>query len=207
MSNPIRLELSSLPRRHPQSGEDLLYDYGRAAVHRLCVDPDSLPEGAEEREVTIGHTPVGEITAMTHRVIVGWAGHLNREFCERAGISRNAIDLTEAAAIVFAALTISEFEGGRIQHVIQTTGRGDYYVEVDWQAKPALLEIRGVLADDTPTGSVTRAKVQEKRKKIVSGYVSVTAFRHRHSGMPYSALCFVSPPPSKPAKAAKRKRK
>lgn len=206
MPNPIRLELSSLPQRHPQSGKDLLYDYGRAAVHRLCVDPESLPAGVEEREVTVEHTTVGRNDSETHRVTVGWAGHLDREFCERASISKNAVDLTEAAAIVLAALTVSEFERGRIRHVSGIGTGGDYYVEVDWQVKPALLEIRGILADETPTGSVTRAKVQEKRKQVVTGYVSVTAFRHRHSGTPYTTLCFVAPP-AKPAKNTKRKRK
>lgn len=206
MSNPIRLELSSLPQRHPSSGEDLLYDYGRAAIHRLCIDPDPLPEGVEEREATIEHTPVGGTMAKTHKVVVGWSGHLDREFCERASVSRNAIDLTEAAAIVLAALTISEFERGRIRHVIQTTGRGDYYVEVDWMAKPALLEIRGVLDDDTPTGSLTRAKAQEKRQQVEEGYVSVTAFRHRGSGTPHSILCYTTRPPQR-KKAGKRGRK
>lgn len=206
MSNPIRLELSSLPQRHPLSGEDFLYDFGRAAIHRLCVDPDVLPEGVEERKMTIEHTRVGARTAVTHQVIIGWAGHLDREFCERANVTRNAVDLTEAAAIVLAALTISEFEHGRIQHVSSIGTGGDYYVEVDWRVKPALLEIRGVMADDTPTGSLTRAKVEEKRKQVGTGYVSVTAFRHRHSGTPFSVLCY-STQVSTSVRAAKRKRK
>jgi len=206
MSNPIRLELSSLPQRHPLSGEDLLYDYGRATIHRLCVDPDLLPDGVEEREVTIEHTPVGANLFTAHRVIVGWSGHLERDFCVRASVSKNAIDLTEAAAIVFAALTVSEFERGRIQHVIQTTAKGDYYVEVDWRAKPALLEIRGILEDDTPTGSVTRAKAEEKRQQVEEGYVSVTAFRHLGSGTPHSILCYTTRP-LRGKKAGKRGRK
>jgi len=206
MVNGIRLELSSLPQGHPQSGEDLLYDYGRAAIHRLCVDPHALPPDVNERGIMVEHTPVGSASPVTHRAVVGWSGHLDREFCVRAGVSKNAIDLTEAAAIVFAALTVSEFERGRILNVIQTTGKGDYYVEVDWRAKPALLEIRGVLEDDTPTGSVTRAKVQEKRQQVEEGYVSVTAFRHRGSGTPHSILCYTNRP-RQAKKAGKRGRK
>jgi hypothetical protein len=170
------------------------------------VDPDPLPDSVEERVIAVEHTPVGATSPVRHQAVVGWAGHLERDFCVRASVAKNAIDLTEAAAVVIAALTVSEFERGRVLHVIQTTAKGDYYVEVDWRAKPALLEIRGVLDDDTPTGSVTRAKTEEKRQQVGEGYVSVTAFRHRGSGTPHSILCYATNPP-RAKKAGKRGRK
>lgn len=196
-----------MPTMHPLSGEDLLYDYGRAAIHRLCVDPDPLPDGVEEREVTVEHTPVGATTATTHRAVVGWSGHLDRDFCVRASVAKNAIDLTEAAAIVLAALTVSGFECGRVAHVSGIGTGGDYVVEVDWRQEPALLEIRGVLLDDTPSGSVTRAKVQEKKGQVGEGYVSVTAFQHRCSATPHSVLCFAAHPQIAPKPPRKKGRK
>lgn len=190
MSDPIRLELSSLPARHPVSGEDILYDYGRVAVYRLCVDPDSLPGDVTERAVAVEHTPVRGEQPISITAVVGWAGHLDRAFCARACVAKNEIDVTEGAAIVLAALIVSEFERGRVLHVSRIGTRGDYLVEVDWRKEPVLLEIRGVRADDTPNGSVTRSKVKEKRDQVRHGYVSVTAFRHTCSGMPLSVLCF-----------------
>lgn len=196
MSDPIRLELSSVAEWHPAVGDLMLRLFGLAAMRRLSVHPMRLPDAVSEREVLVCHTPRGSRRTTTHRLLVGWSGVGTRDEVERANRPMDETEVTEKAAVLLSALTLAQFEGGRIIHVLQIGDGGDFQVEVDWRPEPVQLEVRGVLRDDTRTGSITRAKEREKRTQVGEGYVSVTAFHHNQTGGVYSVLCFASRPTS-----------
>lgn len=189
MSNGIRLELSSLPELHPERGDVLLECYALAAMTRLCVDPTRLSSFTWEREIVIEHTP-RQGPMVTHRAIICWDGIATHAKCQRAMRTIPARSLTEHAAIVVAALTISAFEGARIVEVLEPGAGGDYHLEVDWQPEPVQLEVSGLRSDLTPSGADTRERVKQKAEQVKLGYVSVTAFEHLSSGVVHSVLCF-----------------
>lgn len=196
MSNGVRLELSSLPKRHPKCGLALQISYGAAAVIRLCFDPVMLAKDAEDREVVFGHAAVGARATVEHRHSVYWGQQADRAFLEQLSITMPPDTLTESAAVALAALSVSEFEQGRISHVLPKGSGGDYHVEVDWRQHPVQLEVSGLRRDDSPTGAGTNARVDEKcgqvLTKVREGFVSVTAFHHQPNGQPYSLLCYVT---------------
>ena len=174
-------------------------------MRRLCVDPTRLPDTVAEREVTVDHTPRNSKRSTAHRLLIGWAGVGTRDEVERANRPMDETEVTEKAAVLLSALTLSHFEQGRIIHVLQIGTGGDFLVDVDWQPEPVQLEVRGVLRDDTRSGSVTRAKVREKRTQVGEGYVSVTAFHHHPTDGVYSVLCYATRP--RAGRRSKRKRR
>ena len=187
MAETIRLELSSLPERHP-IGDVLLHDYGSATVYRLCVDPVRLADNIFEREMIVEHSRQHSEELRLHRVIIGCTGHLDWGFCVRAAVSKNSNDLTQHAALGIAGLTASHFEQAKILNVLQIGSGPDYAIEVPWAKNPATIEMSGLRRDDTPTGDDVRSRVVEKSGVVVTGCVSVTAFSHRATGSGYSVI-------------------
>lgn len=205
MSNPTRLELSSLPQRHPRVGAALLHRYGPDAVVRLSTEPIALPHGVEERAVGVGHTPRGQTTARHVYVVIDWTGLFPSVVLEQMPRTPPALDLSEGGAVCVAALLVSHFEEGSFLNVLEIGSGGDYEVEVKWRKRPVQLEVSGLLRDDTPSGAEVRKRVTQKRQQVRDGFVSVTAFYHQATNGPYSVLCFESPRRTSPKRKGKRR--
>lgn len=196
MANEIRLELSSMPTRHPKCGRVLLRTYGEAAVVRLSLDPVRMAAGTEEREVVFGHAALGSVPTAEHRRTVSWVGLFDPSILEELLVTMPEDTLSEFGAVALAALAVSEFENAEIVQVLPKGSGGDYHLAVRWRPTLIQLEVSGVRRDDSPTGANTTARVNEKCEQVLrrtrEGFVSVSAFDHRPSSGPYTILGYVT---------------
>ena len=91
------------------------------------------------------------------------------------------------------ALLVSELERGVLEEVLQIGSGGDYNVRVVGSSDPIQMEVSGVLQDDS--GTTTTKRFSEKKAQVLTlrkqGFVSVTVFEHKASGV-YSRLAFVT---------------
>lgn len=207
MSNENALELSSLPVRHPVNGAGLLHEFAPATIVRLSMAP-TLRAGILSREIEVnwlrrpGHAPEKQV-----RRYIGWNDQEElKKVCEQLPYTKNAQDITEAAAIGVAALLIHDLEGAVLQNVLPIGNGGDYLVRVCGEHSFIQLEVSGLRKDET--GSDSRSRLRQKTDQVLTsvrvGFVSVTTFCHGPHAVVHSFQHFVR---ARPRDAASRRPK
>lgn len=175
---------SSLPTRHPAIGH-ALHDGVAHLIARLAHDPRQ--RGGQSCPIAVDWTPQGAPGRTVVRDF-DWSNEPPERLlaAEEYPDSLGERELTGRAAVVAAALLLSDLEGLSFDRVGAYGDRGDY-----WLSGRAMVEISGI-REGLP-GNVT-ARVEEKTEQLflnpdVSfGFVSITMFCDR-DGAVVGVLC------------------
>lgn len=211
MSAAWTLGISRLAELHPELA--LIENCATQLILRLSVDPTAIRSGERRREVRGEHRPRHDPdTATEFKRLIEWEG-LSPGAEDRCRRYRNTVadeTLTEWAAIGMMALLIHDLEGGTVRGVVRQGVGGDYVVSLGGDEAGQQIEVRGIREDRTPSGSITAARVREKREQILryrqTGFVSVTAFAYSDTAGVYSVLHFVKRPGRLRSGRTKRRR-
>jgi hypothetical protein len=199
MESKPKLELATLPTRHPEVGLAFLRQCGTAAVLRLSIDPFRMPGDAKAREIIIDRVTRGRPEASTvENREIGWSGldGATDEDCIRLNRAFNERRITEDAAIAVMALLIDELEGMTVEAVLQIGSGPDYFLRLKGKRSHLPVEVSGIRED--ASGGKSSSRLGEKRqqvlKKNAAGFVSVTTFSHLQTKSLHSYLHYVMKP-------------
>jgi hypothetical protein len=199
MESKPRLELATLPTRHPNVGRTFLRQCGTAAVLRLSIDPFRMPAGAKGREITIDWISRERPQSRTEEMReIGW-GDLegaSYEDCIQLSMAFPKERITEDAATAVMALLINELEGVIIEEVLPQGSGADYRVTLKSTGSDLPVEVSGIQEDRTGGESSSRLakKYNQLLKDNAAGFVSVTTFRRLQAGILHSYLHYVVKP-------------
>ncbi len=181
MSDGSVLELSSLPRRHPQVGRALLLS-GPDTVFRLTRGA-YRPEGPACEPVSINWVRrPGSVPPENLCKIIGWAELPNLEsVVPQLAYTWNNHALAERAALLVMAILAHELEGEVIRSVIQIGGGPDYVFQGGYD-----VEVSGINA--AKSRRTAQNKLAQKKRQLLAdccaGYVSVTTFSYPNADGP-----------------------
>ncbi len=197
MESISRLELATLPTRHPKIGLTFLTLCGAAAVLRLSIDPLHMPAGTMAREITINRVPRKRPNERIEEVReIGWDNieGVSEEDCIRLQRTFNAERITEDAAIAIMALLIHELEEVTVAEVLPIGSGTDYLVTLKGEGSQLSVEVSGIRVD--ATGSEASSRLQKKYGQLLAkqaaGFVSVTTFQRLKAGILHSYLHYVA---------------